>query len=658
MRIKFFLLLSITFTTFLFSQKKKGHPFGELLFSEKQLTTYDKDSTANAVVLYERGDNYFEIINGYVRLVKDYHVKIKILNKKGFDNGTISINLYHNNDSRESLKELKAITHNEGIKTILQQNKIYTKDLSERWKETTFTFPNIKEGSILEYKYKQISPYIFNFNGWEFQSNIPKIYSEFNAKIPGNYLYNRVLKGPLSLNTNDASIKKDCFYVDGYPEPADCEVLKYVMKDVPAFNEEEEYMLAASNYISKIEFELSEHRRFDGLNHKYTKSWKDVDKEFRTDKDFGRQLTKKNFFEKNVPTSLLTSEKDSLERAKKIYGFIQNHFTWDGKYSSYGRARVKEAFNSKKGNAWEINMSLINLLNAAGIPSKMMLISTRQSGLPKTTHPVMNDFNYILAKTEIKGETYLLDATNKYMPFGSLPFRALNHYGRVMDFKNESSWEKITPKHGSREVVIGEIKLNPTTKKTNGTLRIVNTGYRGISKHEEKNEINEEEYLNQLEESISDDFVITDYLFDEEKNTPLKTHEILTFELENSFKEKMVYLNPFLVKFFKKNPFLSEERNFPVDFGYKRRYTYMINIEKPLGYMVHELPNNKNIKFGDNYGLLRFSTQQNSNNIALSFDLTLNKTHLEAENYSALKELFKYVTSIQNNSLIIFKKAE
>ncbi|WP_291864777.1 DUF3857 domain-containing protein [Maribacter sp.] len=655
---KILLTLFLVFSLFSFSQNKKGHPFGELLLSERNLITYDKDSTANAVVLYERGDNYFKVIDNRIKLVKEYHVKIKILNKKGFDAGTIAINLYHNDDSHETLTDLKAITHNENIKTHLQSSKVFTKDLSERWKEKTFTFPNIKEGSILEYKYKQISPYIFNFNGWEFQSNIPKIYSEFNAKIPGNYIYNRVLKGFLKLDVNDATIKKSCFHIDGYSQSADCEVLKYAMKDIPAFNEQEEYMLAASNYKSKIEFELSEHRRFDDIIHKYTKSWKNVDKEFRTDKDFGKQLTKKNFFEKNVPADLFTSEKDTLERAKKIYSFIQNYFSWDGKNSSYGRARVKEAFNNKKGNAWEINMSLINLLNAAGIPSKMMLVSTRQNGLPKTTHPVMNDFNYILAKTNINGETYLLDATNKYMPFGSLPFKALNHYGRVMDFKNESSWEKITPKHGSREAVMGEIKFDTKTKKTRGTLRIIHSGYTGIEKHKEKEELSEEDYIDKIEEDISEDFVIVDYLFDKEKNTSLKTQEIIQFEIENSFKEKMVYLNPFFVKFFKSNPFLSEERNFPVDFGYKRRYTYLINIEVPKGYTVHELPESKNVKFGDNYGDFRFETQQNSDRIALSFDLSLKETHLEPENYTGLKELFKYVTNIQNNSLIIFKKTD
>ncbi|WP_299430049.1 DUF3857 domain-containing protein [uncultured Maribacter sp.] len=291
--LKKILILFFTFPISIFSQNKKPHPFGELLNSEKNLVIYTKDTTASAVVLYERGDNYFKVIKNRVRLVKDFHIKIKILSKKGFDAGTISIPFYHNETSTEHIKNLKAITHNGTTKTFLQPNHIYTKDLSERWKEKTFTFPNIKKGSILEYQYQQVSPYFFNLNGWEFQSSIPKMHSEFNAKIPGNYIYNIILKGNHKLDVNDVTIEKNCFYIEGFPEPAECEVLKYVMKDIPAFNEEEEYMLAASNYKSKIEFELSEHHDFNGTSNKYTKSWKDVDKEFRTDKDIGKQLTKK-----------------------------------------------------------------------------------------------------------------------------------------------------------------------------------------------------------------------------------------------------------------------------------------------------------------------------------------------------------------------------
>ncbi len=657
-----YLLTCVLFTFLssnLFSQaskRSKGHPFGELLLAEKNLTTYDKDSTANAVVLYERGENYFEVINGYIRLVKKYHAKIKILDKKGFDEGTISIYYYHNDDSSEHVKDIKAITHNEGEKMNLQQSKIYTKDINERWNEKTFTFPNIKEGSILEYQYKIISPYLFNLNGWEFQGSIPKIYSEFNAKIPGNYIYNRTLKGTLPLATNDASIEKQCFYVQGYPNPADCEVLKYAMKDVPAFNEKEEFMLAPSNYISKIEFELSEHRRLDGLNKKYTKSWEAVDREFKSDKDFGRQLTKKNFFEKNVPDSLLNNAKDNLEKAQSIYKFIQNHYTWNGKYSSYGKARVKDAFNTKKGNAWEINMSLINLLNAAGIKTNMMLVSTRKNGLPKQNHPVMTDFNYILAKTTINGKDYLLDATENYLAFGALPYRALNYYGRVMDFKKDSYWQNIVPSYEGVQRVRGQVKFDIAEKRAKGAFRLINLGYNAFNVHQEKKELSEEDYLDKMEESVKGDFYITDYTFNEKNSSSEKTSELITFEVENILEGKMVYLNPFFITFFEKNPFLSKERNFPVDFGFKRSYSYSVNMLIPEGYTIHDLPKQKMIQLSDKSASLKFLANQKGNVIDLSFKLNLSQTHIPSENYIGIKELFKHVTEIQNNSLIVLKK--
>ena len=188
-----------------------------------------------------------------------------------------------------------------------------------------------------------ISPFIYNFKGWNFQSDIPKIYSEFNAKIPGNYLYNRSLIGSLKLDINDADLKRECFHIDGFAKAADCEVLKYAMKDIPAFKTEKEFMLSEKNYISRLDFELSQYNRFDGTTDKYTKTWKDVDKEFRSDKDIGRQLTKNGFFEKLVPVSLLT-DGDALTRAKNIYEFVKNRYTWTEKYGVYGKARVKDAF--------------------------------------------------------------------------------------------------------------------------------------------------------------------------------------------------------------------------------------------------------------------------------------------------------------------------
>ena len=178
-------------------------------------------------------------------MVKEYHAKIKILDEKGFDEGIISIPFYHNSTSTERVTKIQAVTHNSDGRHNVLPSEIFTVDRSERWKEMSFTFPKVQKGSILEYSYTLISPYLYNLSGWEFQSSIPKLYSEFNASIPGNYVYNRALNGSLNLDINDSKIKKECFHIPGVAKDADCEVLKYAMKDIPAFKEEEGFMLSA-----------------------------------------------------------------------------------------------------------------------------------------------------------------------------------------------------------------------------------------------------------------------------------------------------------------------------------------------------------------------------------------------------------------------------
>lgn len=656
MRLKLVILLLTLFCVYIV-QAQEPNNFGKLTHPEKNFTIYEKDSTANAVVLYEIGNNYFEVIDRRIQLVKKYHVKIKILNEKGFDEADISIPYYKNNNVSEKVKDIKAVTHNGNAKIYVSSDNIFTNNINERWSEKRFTFSKVEKGSIIEYKYTLISPFSFKLDGWEFQSNIPKLYSEFNAKIPGNYIYNRTLIGTLKLDINDASVKKDCFHVDGTSQDASCEVLKYVMKNIPSFKEEENYMLAASNYISRLDFELSEYHKINGGTDKYTKTWKDVDKEFRYDKDIGRQLTKKGFFEKNVPGELLTSG-DALTRAKNIYSFIQNHFTWDGRNSTYGKARVKEAFNAKKGNAWEINMSLINLLNAAGIKVNLILSSTRKNGLPKRSHPVLSDFNYVLAKVEIEGENYVLDATDKFNPFGILPFRTLNHHGRVMDFKNESYWYNISPESKNRYQVRTQLKFDAEEKKGYGIIDVINLGYYAIEKRRTFDQYDEETYLDEMEKGIQGNFNLISHNIQTQRNTDTKVTERFEYELENILTDDFIYLNPFLIRFFSNNPFTLEERNYPVDFGYPRDYKYQIAIDIPEGYQIHELPENKIIQLGEKMAVLKFRHQENQNQIAVFFDLALNNVYFAAEDYEGLKKIFKDVIDVQNNTLIVFKKNE
>ena len=325
--------------------------------------------------------------------------------------------------------------------------------------------PNVQPGNIIEVKYEITSPFIFQFREWKFQSDIPKLLSIYKTSIPGNYRYNIVLKGYLTLDIEDKEVIKDCFG-RGMVKKSECGVNYWGMKNVPAFKEEE-FMLAPSNFISALVFELSEVFHFNGAVNKYTKTWESVDGELKSSSKFGKQLKRGKEVFKSDLDPLLANEKNPLNRAKIIYEFIQGYFKWNGYYNIYSEYGIKKAYDEKTGNIADINLSLGAALDFYGFNVYPVLVSTRRNGRPTELHPVLSQFNYIVCYLNIDGKTYLLDASDPYLPFGILPIACMNHKGRVMDF-DKSFWIDMAP--------FDELKKNTTmvlkmdTTGVNGTL--------------------------------------------------------------------------------------------------------------------------------------------------------------------------------------------
>ena len=231
---------------------------------------YVRDSTAGAVVLNEFGKSFIGKSDNY-NLFFEYHVRVKILNKNGLKQTNIEIPLYKkDNNLFERALNIKASSFNlengRIVESALERKDIFNEDRNEFWNVKKFAFPNVRVGSVIEISYTIESPFKFNFRSWEFQSDIPKIQSEYWASIPGVYIYNIALRGFLKLSKNESSIVKNCLGTGngisgGFS--ADCALMKFGMKDIPAFVEED-YMTARKNCFSAINFELAEVRRPNG----------------------------------------------------------------------------------------------------------------------------------------------------------------------------------------------------------------------------------------------------------------------------------------------------------------------------------------------------------------------------------------------------------
>lgn len=644
-------LLLLLFTILVINaQQEKSSKMEQTTLDELKMTVYEKDSTAAAVVLYEHANVYLDPKNNY-NTRTDYYYRIKILDKTAFDEANIAIELY----KEKKVLDIRAITYNITDKGSLQRtglskDKIFVVNETENWTTHRFTLPNIKEGSVIEYSYSIISPYS-GLDDWYFQSNIPKIKSEFDAAILGNYKYNIRIVGFLKLDKNEPSIKENCIDIDGLG-PGSCRVYSFGMDNIPAFKEED-YMLSKKNYISRIAFDLETYTDTRGITEKYTTTWKQADKKLR--KIFlNNQTSKKNFFKKNLPQEIFALD-NPLQKAKRIYTFLQNHYTWNKKYWNAEDEKVKKAFDHKVGSAGEINLSLYNALIAADIQTDLVILSTRKNGVPTTLYPVIFDYNYVIIKVTIDNKEYLLDATDKFLPFGEVPFRTLNGKARIINYKKESSWINIKPKYRSINNTTAKLSLNEEGEFS-GYLLIKKQGNLAKKQREKLNLLNEEDYLDEFEEN-NPDVEVEDYKVSalDALDKPL----VETFRLNILMNEDLTQktrINPFLFDRLKENPFTLKERNYPVDFGYASKNNFSLSLEIPDSYKITQLPKEVGISLPNKGGLFVLKIIKKDNIVNIYSRININRSRFTSNEYFALKEFFNQIVIAENSYITIEKK--
>jgi transglutaminase-like putative cysteine protease len=676
-------LLSVIFilsiTTFRgYSQTYENQPFdnsiahdfawGDYDHAAFDMDHYATDPSAHALVLKEFGKAWITSNGNNNSLIFEYHVKIKIFDSKAFDKGHVKVPYYiQDNGSYEEIRAASVAgmtyyrTANGAMQsTDLNPDSISIVKINKHWSEIVFNLPHLSEGCIIEYKYRLESPFLDKFKTWQFQSDIPKVYSEYEVHIPNVFGYNITLRGPLKLSKDTVSIEKNCY--ESTNLKSDCRVEDYKMEDVPALKFEND-MPPPANYLSALYFQITQSTQlnnFVNLDQAFqqdvAENWSDADKTLKYDDNFGSQLNRKSFF-KDKLGAITTGKTDTLEKAKAIYAYIQKNIVFDGENTIYADNGIKKALEKHTGNVADINLALTDAMNEAGIPASAVIISTRDNGMLNNLYPALTEFNYVTA-VMINKKVYLLDATDPLLPFGILPLKDLNNRGRVFPVNGPSYWIKLVT--SQQKITAATIDLTLSTDgKLTGSVTNYSKGYAAYEKHIEAGKYNPAAGLTLPGITIKTystggsgpSFVqVYNVQVDNQDKTNTGNFTFKPFMLGKPANGTFCLLDTLTA-----DPFAAAVRNYPVDFIMPSAYSVSLTLHLPPGYKIASSP--QDINAPDENGLSMSATFID-NGATVNYTLTYNldKPVYDTAEYANLKALFEKIISAESAAISIIKK--
>ncbi|WP_458627708.1 transglutaminase domain-containing protein [Winogradskyella sp. PC D3.3] len=630
----------------------QDYDFGKISNAELEEKYHPKDSASSAAILYRNEDIsfYFSSNEGFIQQ-REVHERIKIYNKDGFEWATKKIYLYQGTGQRETLSGLKGFSYNmvDGKieKDKLKSDGKFEEDYSEFTKISSFTLPNVKEGTVIEYKYKVTSPRI-SIDDIIFQFSIPVNKLDIRIATPEYYVY----KKQLNFRAKFRPKINETFKNTSTPFDYKINILNINEEHVPAIKSEA-FAGSINNYRSKMAMELTATlNNMKILNKTYSMTWEDVSKTIYDSDDFGGQLVRFNIYKNDLEAALVGID-DDFEKAKTVERLVKSKVKWNGRYGKYAQKGIRSAYKDGEGNVADINLMMVSMLRSQGVNANPVLVSTRNNGIP--LFPTREGFNYVICSVQ-KGEEYLLiDATEEYSTNNILPQRVLNWQGRLVEENKASRWISVQPNKKSLESSMLNVTINEDFS-VSGKVAQHLTDYMAYFHRNRYAVLTEEDHIISLEKDKGD-IEISELIVENNKDITQPIKITYQYELSDGIDEvgDKLYFSPLLFLATKENPFKLEEREYPIDFIIPYTDKNMVNIMLPEGYDVESLPKSEVFDFKNANVTFSYLVQQNGKYLQLKTQFDIVNPLILPADYKEFKAFYSKIVEKQAEQIVLTK---
>jgi hypothetical protein len=614
------LLLNLSATDKTFSQEKVK--FGKISEEELAMTQYDRDTSAEAVILYDQG-----VLDGN-SLQFNRHLRIKILKKSGYERANLLVDV-------PGKSFVKGFSYNleggELVKTKLSKESIFQEEVVEDLTVLRVFMPNVKEGTIIEIEYSHFGPPF----EWKFQDEIPVVYSELYLQ-PNSYI----------------DFGKNMY---GYEHLAYSSADRWIAKDMPALREEP-FTNSINNYVNKMEIELRSINIPGALYKDYASDWKSVYTTLAESTRFGKELARTGYL-KSEAQQIMSAYNTPEERIIEAHAFIKEHIKWNENNRLYASNELNTIYKKEKiGNSADVNLSLISLLQRMDINAQPIVLSTVDNGVLSLAVPSLSKLNYVVGYVKLGDEEYFLDATEPNLPAGILPERCLNGMGRLIG-PNVNAWIDLTPKEQiAREVVQAEFVLGQDGTIT-GSIDCKRYDYSALRFRDRMAEIaNEDDYVEELERKYNGLRIEEYAIKNKDENLIEPVYEEFKVDVSEMADDlgATIAFAPLFFNVDHENPYKSASRVYPIHFKQPIQKSSVVRITVPEGYAFVDLPEPLSVKLPDNGGVFVYNVSKlNDLQVQVLYKLDIKKTVFLPDDYPYLQKLQSIIIDNLSKQLLI-----
>lgn len=654
---KLFILLVWPFMTAT-AQSNVNMKFGKPTKEEMQMTVYEADPNAEAVVLYRQTDVEYTVQT--ISYLVDYREKcrIKVLKPSGarfakvvipyqtnmsvgnnvtglklsalalpieaggtsksyFDDqiGSMTEGVF-GTDADESVEDIKATAFNlEGskvVKTSLKKSDIVKRKIDDQNYEVEFTVPGVKEGTVIEYEYNIHSQLFWMLRDWYAQCEIPVVYARLDMNIP-NYLIFNIEDHGIQRLTYTCTVGSLKYKIESDPlaNPMWVNTNHYIYEGRDLIGmPKDDYVWNIQDYCAGITAELKQYR-LRGMNQMdYAKTWEQIDAMILDSDDLGMHLNDHSPLANDLKAAGIEGIADPRERAAAVYKLVMGKVKWNGKYE-LSPVPASETLKNGGGSNADINLLLIQSLHSVGLTAAPVVLRTRDLGLLPYNFPSIRKLStFVVGVIMPSGGNLYFDASNKNGWLNILPDVMLVERARMVNKGKKSEW----------------VNLQKVSKSERNTV---------------------------IEASLSADGTLSGKKTT--RNEGGETQET-AFTKKGQVTNGKISICPFPDKMIE-NPFTAETRKVPVEFPCLSNERIVVNITLPDGYVVEGEPRNTTVTTPDKGIEGRVLTILTDGRVQMSCQFSINKIVHTEKSYPDLRQLFDMLSKYTSEQLIIKKKS-